>query len=129
MALTNGKIPKCNAAPGSGVQELVDVVPGSAVANVDVSNLPANGTIGTIDFSALPTNGDIAALTFSAIPTQAECEALRDKVEAVRDAVASAVTLRDECEKLRDTLAAAVATIDALSARLRVTGGHGLIAD
>ena len=96
--LTNGRIPKCNAAPGSGVQELVDVVPGAAVANPDVSMLPANGAIG--------------ALTFSAIPTQAECEALRDACEATRDATANVNT-----------------ALVALLARMRVTGGHALIAD
>lgn len=127
--LTSGKIPKCNAAPGSGVQELVDVVAGAAVANVDASSLPANGTIAAISFAALPANGVIGALTFSAIPTQAECEALRDQCELVRDAVAATVTLRDECENLRDALAAANTTINALLARFRVTGGHALIAD
>ena len=77
-SLTTGRIPRTAAAPGGGAQTLEDVPPGAAVANPDVSMLPANGAIG--------------ALTFSASPTQAECEALRDACEATRDATANVNT-------------------------------------
>lgn len=97
-SLTTGKIVRAAAAPSGGAQTLEDCPAGAAVANPDVSMLPANGAIG--------------ALTFSNPPTQAECEALRDACEATRDATANVNT----------ALVAALA-------RLRVTGGNGLIAD
>jgi hypothetical protein len=54
---------------------------GAAVANVDQTGFPANGTI--------------AALTFSNPPTQAECQALRDQCEALRDTLAAAISTID----------------------------------
>lgn len=122
---------RCITNNGTSSGDWVPVGPlrQSSVADVSDSMLPANGSIAAIDFSSLPANGSIAALTFSMIPTQAECEALRDKCEQIRDAVASTVSLRDECENLRDALANAISTIETLRDRLKTTGGCGLLAD
>jgi len=85
---------------------------GASAGTQQLTDVTAGSAVADVDASPLPANGAIAALTFSNPPTQAECQALRD-----------------QCENLRDALANANTTINALLARLRVTGGHALIAD
>ena len=77
-----------------------------------LEDVPPGAAVPDVVVTSLPANGVIAALSVSNPPTQAEVVAIRDAAENVRDA-----------------LAAAIVTITALSARLRVTGGNGIIAD
>lgn len=52
-------------------------------------SLSEQAAVADVDDSALPANGTIGSLTFTAAPTGAECEALRDECENLRDALAA----------------------------------------